>query len=117
MALDFPVVIQELQIPADYSDMEFSVTLQDVEYIFGLQYNTRGEFWALTVMDADRNVRIAGRKIVADWPILTKIPQARIAFGLLMAESKDGATDAPYDMDVFDSGDLSFQFVTLENDG
>jgi len=117
MGWDYPTVIQELQIPSGYANMEFNVTLQGTEYIFGLQYNTRGEFWALTVMDADRNVRIAGRKIVADWPILGRIPQARVAFGLLMAESKDGATDVPYDLKVFESGDLSFQFVTLENDG
>lgn len=117
MAFGYTTVIQQFEIPADYANFEVSVVLQGNEYYFGFQYNTRGEYWALTIYDADRNVRIAGRKIVADWPVLAKIPQARIEYGILQAESKNGATDVPYDIGAFETGDIALQFTTLENDG
>jgi hypothetical protein len=104
----------ELELPDGTPFLEVTATFAGIVYNLQFQYNTRGGFYALTLSDADGTVRIAGRKIVADTPIMAKIPQASPTDGVFLAVSVDGAVDVPYDYNVFTLGDLSFQFLTLE---
>jgi len=107
-------VYLEVELPTGTPFFEVSATFAGVVYLLQFQYNTRGDFYTLTLSDADGTVRIAGRKIVADWPILSKIPQARPTDGFLIAISGNGSIDVPYPFTSFASGDLSFQFATVE---
>jgi hypothetical protein len=71
-----------------YSDLycySGSVVLAGILYRIKLQYNRRGQFWALSIFDSNGGPLIRGRKMVLSWPFLDNIPQCRPADGQLIA--------------------------------
>lgn len=102
-------VVSPLPALPVFPDHEFAVDLAGTLYVVGLRYNRKGGYWALSLYDADRTPRILGRKIVANWPSVDDIPQARPAFGSLLPEAD---VDVPFPQDAL--GDtLRLLFVTL----
>jgi len=78
----------------EFYDYTFTVVLQSITYQVRLCYNRRGKFWAMSLFDADGTPRIEGRKLVANWPTMDKIPQARPDFGQLVTFADN---DVPFE--------------------
>ena len=96
--------------PPGYGIYSFNINLFGYDYKIKLAYNYRGGFWALSLYNAEGTARIRGRKMVPNWPILSRLPQARTRYGLLMLLGED-KTNVPYLFD--DLGEkLVFTFVT-----
>lgn len=68
----------------DFYDYEATVVLQEATYTVRLNYNRRGQYWAMSLYDANGTTLVAGRKLVANWPAVDKLPQARPAYGQII---------------------------------
>jgi hypothetical protein len=53
----------------DNANFSESVTLDDVNYGFSFQYNTRGDFWSMSIFDGNGNLILANIKLVVWFPL------------------------------------------------
>ena len=107
------LVYQRSPIPAypAFADHEFTVQLAGVSYLFRMQWNSYGGYWAMSIYDADGTPRIEGRKLVQGWQPVDKIPGARPADGVLRVDGNEDA-DVPYEQADLGNA-IPLIFVTL----
>jgi hypothetical protein len=60
-------------------------TIEDSVYRFAMNWNTRGEFWTLSILDIDLETLVAGIKVVINTPLLAQYKYLPIPQGELFA--------------------------------
>jgi hypothetical protein len=55
-----------------YPYFDEQITIDNVIYIFEFQWNTRGNFWSMTISDKNENILIAGVKLIKNFDLLTR---------------------------------------------
>jgi hypothetical protein len=55
----------------DYPSYTNEVILDNKSYIFKFVWNTRGEFWTLSILDTDKNIILSGVKFVLNYSLLS----------------------------------------------
>lgn len=55
----------------DSPNFSVEVSLDQKEYSFSFLWNTRGEFWSMSISDANGVVLISGIRLVCFYPLLT----------------------------------------------
>lgn len=69
-----------------------SVTLDEVRYVFELQYNDRDSSWYLNILDANGDQIRSGIRMVIDWPLTLGFQAAIAPEGTLFVERTDSGT-------------------------
>ena len=114
MSTQFPgleYVVSPMPAYPDYADHEFSVQLAGNTYLFRMQWNDFGGYWAMSIYDPDGTPRVEGRKLVPGWQPVDKLPQANPEDGMLTVLGTDGLA-VPYEQ--ADLGNkLQLTFITL----
>lgn len=76
-----------VQIPTSttLSDYRQTTTLDGRDYILRFLFNQREATWFLSVFDEQEDPIVEGVKIVANWPLLRLVQDARAPAGVLFA--------------------------------
>lgn len=82
---------QIIPLISSTSTFQQTVVLDGVEYGLVFRWNTRSHYWFMTVLDADGTVLAAGRKIVADRPLLQRDTNPALPPGDLWCVTTTGA--------------------------
>lgn len=79
-------------IPIDPVDAHFSleVDLDGATYLLEFLWNTRGEFWTLSILDAAEAPLVMGIRIVAAWELLAQYSDDRLPGGRLLTVDMSG---------------------------
>ena len=60
-----------IEIPiTDYPDFSEDIELDGVPFRFAFIYNSRGDYWTMTVADSNGNIIVAGLKVVIDYELI-----------------------------------------------
>lgn len=90
---------QELPLRADVDWFAYSVELDGTTYGFEYRWNERAGdagAWFLTLSDASGSVLVAGRRLVVDFPLLSRFrSDSRLPPGLLLGVDVGGASVDP----------------------
>ncbi len=90
-----------IRLPSSTSFPSLRVTLDDVEYVLSLAWNSREGFWYLSLADAGEELIAAGVKVVADFPLLLNARHdARCPPGSLIAFDTSGQSLPPHYEDM-----------------
>ncbi len=74
----------------DYADYSESVVLDGSPYRLAFSWNTRGEYWSLTVSDSSGNVLVDGLKLIINFELISEYAAAGFPLGALMAIDTTG---------------------------
>lgn len=74
---------------ADYPTYSEELTIENVLYRFKISYNERGQHWALTIMDSNEVILIAGVKIVLGYELIKWYPDRGLPPGGIMVINMD----------------------------
>jgi hypothetical protein len=84
-----------LPVDPDLEFQSFSVLLDGAEYSLELRWNARAAAWLLTVADATGTVLLAGRRVVAGFPLLVRSTNVRLPPGELLAVDSANTDEEP----------------------
>lgn len=73
------------------------VSLDGSEYVLRLRWNSREARWYMSLSDADDVLIVGGVKLVAGWPLLRLVVDARRPPGQLVALDQAGDADPNLD--------------------
>ena len=79
-------IIPVFEHPA-YSE---SVVLEEKPYRLSFSWNTRGEYWSLTISDSQGAVLLDGLKIVLNFELVNEYADDRLPAGALLAVDTTG---------------------------
>jgi hypothetical protein len=71
------------------------VTLGEQDFTLTLEWIQRESFWYLSLADANEVPILTGRKVVANFPLLARVTDARAPAGELIAVDVSGANADP----------------------
>ena len=74
----------------DYADYSESVVLDGNPYRLAFSWNTRGEYWSLTISDSSGNVLVDGLKLVINFELISEYAAAGFPPGALLAVDTTG---------------------------
>lgn len=104
------MAVTTLPIDASLPAYTVDVDLDDTVYRFRVEWNTRGEFWAIGIGLPDGTVIADGCVIRADWEPFAAVVDERMPAGRIFACDLDGAGDPAYD-------DLGARVLVMYDDG
>lgn len=86
-----------LQIPTrtDVNNYEEQVTLEEATYTFKFIWNYRGEFWSMSILDANDVEIVSGIAVRVDIDLLKYVGSSRKPPGSLVAYDTSGANEDP----------------------
>jgi len=74
------------------------ITFGDTPYILIFNWNTRGQFWSLDILDREENDILTGIKLVNQWEFLGMFADERLPKGkLYVVDIKGKMDDIVYD--------------------
>ena len=79
-------IIPVFEYPA-YSE---SVVLEGKPFRFSFSWNTRGEYWSLTLSDSQGGVLLDGLKLVLGFELINEYADGRLPQGALLAADTTG---------------------------
>jgi hypothetical protein len=89
-------------LPIDTTTEHFSflTELDGETYGFEFHWNERESGWFMSVLTADEEPIVAGKRVVVDWPLTARDPDVRLPPGMLVAQDTEGARQDPgrYDL-------------------
>lgn len=74
---------------------DFTTTLDGLTFTFEFEWNEREEAWYFNLYDATGDLLLAGKKLVADFPLLMRLADRRRPPGDLTVVDTAGAGAAP----------------------
>lgn len=83
------IIIPFAEFPAFTEEIE----LDNIPYRFTLNWNTRGEYWSLSIADRDLIKLISGVKLVMDYELLRRYPARSTPPGELYVIDPSGQLD------------------------
>jgi hypothetical protein len=84
------MAVLEVQLPAKNPHFTVQLELEGVTYGLELRWNTVDEAWYLSVLNGEGVLIIAGRKVVIDFPLLSRFADARLPPGEFFAVDTSG---------------------------
>ena len=100
-------------LPIDASEPAYTIDtdLSGVVFRIRIEWNTRGEFWTIGLLEMDDTVIVDGQAIRADWEPFRQIVDERMPAGRIIVVDMTGAgTDPAYD-------DLGVRVLVMYDDG
>lgn len=79
------MTIQVLPTRTDIGRYNFELELDGQTYTFDFEWNDRDQGWYMTITDINENVLLAGRRIVLNWPLISRYRDAGLPAGTLEA--------------------------------
>lgn len=87
-----------IPITPDVPHFDFQVELDGVTYTLELRWNERDAAWYLSLLTAEEDPLVMGRKVVLDVPLWSRFKDPRVPRGLLVAvDTSQKGIDAGYD--------------------
>lgn len=114
------MAVIELPTRTDVPHYSFEIELDRRLYSFEFHWNDRGGGWHFTISDPNTAaVLLAGRRVVVDFPLLSRFRDERLPAGELCAVDTTGEKRGPGIADLgarvkllyFDAADLPAAFV------
>ena len=75
------MILHNIPLVSTTSTFRQTVILEGTEYVFIFRWNTRSRYWYMSIYDTDGTVLAAGRKLVADKPLLQRDTDQRLPPG------------------------------------
>jgi hypothetical protein len=101
------------QIPfTTYPSFTEDVVLDDVRYTLAFTWNTRGEFWSLSISDVNRTPLVQGIKVVPNYDLLEGFHHLKVPAGAIVALDSSGNLDKIAYGDFSNNRKLSLLYVT-----
>lgn len=66
------------------------ITIDGTPYLLSINWNTRGEFWAIRFQDRERNILAAGIKLVLEYELIANYPDRGLPPGHLYVVDTTG---------------------------
>jgi hypothetical protein len=70
-----------IPVRTDLPAYEFSITLESVIYILSFEWNDRGQFWTMDILDQDQNYLVAGIRMVSEINLLRRFKNTKLPAG------------------------------------
>lgn len=86
-----------LKIPVrtDIPAYDFSLTLEGVVYFFNFEWNERGQFWSMDILDQDQNHLVAGVRMTVNVDLLGRFKNAKLPKGVFVLLDSSGKNQDP----------------------
>lgn len=68
----------------NFAAFKETIVLESSSYVFQYNYNSRGDYWTMTISDTEDNILIAGVKVVLDYELITSWPGRNLPEGYLL---------------------------------
>ena len=72
-----------IPVRTDLPAYEFSLSLEGVNYFFSFEWNERGQFWTMDILDQDQNYLVAGVRMVNGVDLLSRFKNTKLPLGIL----------------------------------
>lgn len=81
-----------LKIPtrSDLPAYEFSLQLEGVTYFFSFEWNERGQYWSMDILDQDQNHLVAGVRMSVNINLLGRFKDTRLPAGIFILLDSSG---------------------------
>lgn len=96
----------------DFAAFTETITLEDTQYILSFTWNSRGEFWVMSIQDLAQNEIVSGIKLILDLELLRKFPDRSLPPGKMYVFDVSGNTD-PIKYDDFTNGRCDLVYENL----
>ena len=81
-----------IEIPLDSTEPNFTVDvdLSGVTFRLRFLWNTRGEYWKVSLLDTNDNIIVSGQKLVSNFPLFYRNVSLSLPRGLLFCVDTAG---------------------------
>lgn len=79
-----------IPVRTDLPSYEFSLTLETVNYFFSFEWNERGQFWIMDILDQDENYLVAGVRMVTGIDLLSRFKNTSLPPGIFILDDSSG---------------------------
>ena len=97
----------------NYPAISKDITLDGEDYRFKFIWNTRGEYWTLTILDTEGVVKLAGIKLVLGYELINSYSHLDIPPGQLYVVDLDDNNKTKIGMDDF-TNERNLQLIYAE---
>jgi hypothetical protein len=95
----------------DLASFTEEVILDDVPYRLTFQWNSRGEFWSMSISDSNNILLLSGIKLVINFELISEWHAIDLPAGELYIVDPTGS-DAPIAFEDFGNGRLEIVYVS-----
>lgn len=96
----------------DFASFTEEITLESIPYIFIFNWNSRGEFWEMSIQDRENNFFIAGVKLVVNFEIISDYPDKGLPPGQLWVIDESGSNTPIQYEDFYGDRPLKLVYLT-----
>lgn len=82
-------------VRTDIPAYDFSLALEGVNYYFSFEWNERGQFWTMDILDQDQEYIVAGVQMVTDIDLVGRFKDTRMPKGTLILTDTSGKSRNP----------------------
>lgn len=86
---------QILPVRTDIPAYDFSLTLEGIIYYFSFEWNERGQFWTMDILDQDQSYIAAGIRMVVDVDLIGRFKDSRVPKGTFILTDTSGKSRDP----------------------
>lgn len=73
-----------IPVRTDIPAYDFSLALEGVNYYFSFEWNERGQFWTMDILDQDQNYLVAGVRMVSGIDLLSRFKNTKLPPGIFI---------------------------------
>jgi len=88
-------VVVELPCRTDVPAYDFEIDLDDRSFLLVFHWNDRAAAWFFSITSADGDLLVAGRRVVVDFPLLSRFRDNRLPSGEIVAVDTSGEQRNP----------------------
>ena len=89
------MAILTIPVRTDLPAYEFSLSLEGATYYFSFEWNERGEFWTMDILDQNQEYIIAGIRMVSNIDLLGRFKDVRLPKGIFLLLDTSGKNRDP----------------------
>lgn len=97
----------KIPVRTDLPAYDFSLTLEGSIFYFSFEWNERGQFWVMDILDQDQSYIVAGVRMVSDVDLLSRFKDTRLPKGTFLITDTSGKSRDP-SFDTFGTEVLLF---------
>lgn len=80
----------KMPIRTDIPAYDFSLTLEGVIYFFSFEWNERGQYWSMDILDQDQNHLVAGVRMTVNVDLLGRFKNTSLPPGTFLLLDSSG---------------------------
>ena len=80
----------KIPIRTDLPAYDFSITLEGIIYFLAFEWNERGQYWSMDILDQDQNHLVAGVRMTVNVDLLGRFKNTQLPAGVFLLLDSSG---------------------------